>query len=144
MLNMLTVFLLGLTAIFAGQASASRNSSSAPTAQDGKSTQVSENSTRGCLSGSEDTFTLTEDRTGKVYALAGNKSDFEPNVGHEVEIWGQPTVGSNAAVESSAVSTSPSSTSDKNAGNTTPPNTYRVISLRALSDHCGVGAADIK
>jgi len=101
------------------------------------SPQIEGKTIRGCLSGSRDTLTLTEDQTGKVYSLAGNTQSLEQKGGHEIEISGQPTTGSSAAAAS--VSTMHADNSHSLAG--TPVNTYMVSKARVISDRCGTGSA---
>ena len=60
-----------------------KSQTGAQTATSDKSAQTIE----GCLSGSADTFTLTDD-SGKTYELTGDTSQLKENVGHKVRISG--------------------------------------------------------
>jgi hypothetical protein len=129
-------FVSGLLA--AQQAAPNTPANSSPTSQqENSSPQNGQKSIRGCLSGSPGNFTLTEDATGTVYALAGAADTLGSNIGHEVEIAGQPTTGGNAATHSSGGTANPS----RNAGvGSAPINTYQVTQVTVISDHCGTGS----
>src|SRR5712692_7109671 len=55
---------------------------------------------RGCLSGSNGAYSLTDQQTGTVFSLTGKTDALAQHVGHEVEIIGQKSDA--AASESSA------------------------------------------
>jgi hypothetical protein len=86
---------------------------------------------RGCLSSSamgDNSFTLTQDQTGKVFRLTGNTSDLASHAGHEVVLSGV-LVSQQAPEASSAASNQPNAAADQN--------TLQVSGVQMVSDHCG-------
>jgi hypothetical protein len=134
----LSVVVCFASALLAAQQSSSGTpATSSPTSQqENSSPQSAEKSIRGCLSGAPGTFTLTEDRSGTVFALAGNADMLSSHVGHEIEVTGQATTGGSSATQSSGGTAHP----PKGAVGTAPINTYQVNGVRVLSDHCGTGS----
>ena len=131
------VVCFALALVAAQQSSPGAPATSSPTShQEPSSPQSGEKSIRGCLSGAPGTFTLTEDRSGTVYALAGNSDMLSSDVGHEIEVTGQPTTGGTSATQSSGGTAHP----PKAAVGTAPINTYQVSGVKMLSDHCGAGS----
>ena len=124
--------------LLAQQTTPTTPASSSPTSQQEKSSpQNGIQSIRGCLSGSPGNFTLTENRTGTVFALAGQADTLGNNVGHEIEITGEPTTGGNSASVSSGGTANPKGAIDIGSA---PTNTYKVQGVKVVSDHCGAGA----
>jgi hypothetical protein len=126
------------TLVLAQQTAPTTPATSSPTSQQEKSSPQSGIQTiSGCLTGSPGNFTLTEDRTGTVYALTGNTEALGSNVGHEIEINGQPTTGGNAASLSSGGTANPKGGADIGSA---PINTYEVKGVKVISDQCGTGS----
>src|ERR1700742_4895377 len=75
---------------------------SAPAAQ--PQTDANSTTIRGCLgSGADNTYTVTEEKTGTVYTLAGKDfSSLSSHVGQEVEADGQPSAGTASAASAPA------------------------------------------
>lgn len=103
------------------------SSQSNPTSS--QSTSDHQTKVRGCLSGSNGNYTLTE-KSGKAVQLSGDTSKLTEHVGHTVEISGtesSPTTGSSAASSSAA-------------GSTTGP-TLNVTSVKHISPTCSTGSS---
>ena len=89
---------------------------------------------QGCVTGAAGTYVLLDRNTGASYNLTGDEADLARQIHHEVEITGQPV---NGAQNSS--STTDNSTADQSAasGKQIPrPATFKVTSVREVSDHC--------
>jgi hypothetical protein len=116
-----------------------QDSSAQPSAQSPNSTPTSSSGTsgtiQGCLSGSEGSYTLTQDSTGTVFKLVGSTDKLtdklKEHVGHEVAITGQMAGDSGSA-------TSPSSGSSDS--NTSTGSTLQVSDVKMVSKHCASGS----
>ena len=95
----------------------------APTQTDANSTTI-----HGCLgTGANNSYTITEDKTGTAYTLVGKDfSSLSSHVGQEVEADGQPTAA--ASTESSA--------SAANNATTASATNFRVTHMRKVGDKC--------
>ncbi len=93
-------------------------------AADANSTTV-----RGCLgTGANNTYTVTEDKTGTVYTLAGKDfSSLSSHVGQEVEADGQPMPG-NATGSTGGAATDSTPSSSTTA--------FNVTHMRKVGDKC--------
>jgi len=93
-------------------------------------TQSSEQSIRGCLSGSEGNFTLTADG-GQTFKLSGDDAKLKEHVGHMVEIKGMPE---QASSDASAAS------SGSSAASNFAVNDVQMIAETCTSDTASAGA----
>ena len=94
---------------------------------------------RGCLSGSVGNYTLMEDRSGTIYSLVGADHLMDGQTGHELEVSGLPTAGGTSAAGGAGVTEAAKVDSSNNSPRV---NTYKVDSVKMISDHCGTGSAD--
>jgi hypothetical protein len=110
--------------------------STSPTTE--TSTNSTASSARGCLSGSDGAYTLTDKQTGMVFSLIGKTDALGQHVGHEVEVTGQKST----AATSDNSAGSPNAADANAAGKTgnSATNTIQVDEVRMISDHCGAGA----
>ena len=97
------------------------------TPEDQNSTANRSLNIQGCLSSSamgDNSFTITEDETGKVYRLTGNVSELASHAGQQVRLSGvtaseQPNSGANPT------------------GNSSPEiPTFQVSGIQMISNHC--------
>src|SRR5215470_8723264 len=82
------VMLLGGAMAVAQTSSTNSTSSQSTTPSTSKSTSSSQTTLRGCLTGSNGNFTLT-DQSGATFALSGNSEKLQSHVGEQVEVTGQ-------------------------------------------------------
>ena len=80
---------------------------------------------RGCLSGSEGNYTLT-DNNGTIYHLVGGDAQLSGSVGHEVEISGTPDAQRSSASDDTAANTASS---------------FQVTGAREVGTRCEHGSA---
>jgi len=78
-------------------------------------------SIKGCLAGSDGSYTFVEDNTGHNFKITTSTVDLKPHVGHDVTLVGQKA---SATATSAAVD-----------------NGFAVTSLNMISDHCAAAAA---
>ena len=76
---------------------------------------------KGCLGGSDGNYTLAQDNTGQTFKLTASGVDLKPHVGHDVKLIGNKASG---AASSGAAD-----------------NSFAVIALSMISEHCGAAAA---
>ena len=76
---------------------------------------------KGCLAGSDGTYTVTEDGTHQIFKITTSRVDLKPHLGHDVKLTGHKAGG--------AVS---SGTAD---------NSFAVTELSMISEHCAAAAA---
>jgi hypothetical protein len=76
---------------------------------------------KGCLGGSDGSYTFVEDNTGRNFKITTSTVDLKPHVGHDVTLVGQKA---SAMATSAAVD-----------------NGFAVTSLNMISDHCAAAAA---
>jgi hypothetical protein len=75
---------------------------------------------KGCLGGSDGTYTVVEDGTGHIFKISAASVDFKQHLGHDVTLIGHKASGaSSAAVD----------------------NSFVVTELNMISEHCAVAAA---
>ncbi len=86
------------------------------------------NEIRGCLSGSEGNFILT-DASGKTYKLEGKADMLKDHVGHEIAVIGNLGAGASA-------STSANPPSGEVSANVSAGNLLAVSDVRMISEHC--------
>jgi len=92
---------LSSAVLLAGAMGVAQSSMSAPQDQDNSAaSQAAGAKLRGCLSGSEGNYTLT-DSNGTIYHLVGGGSQLSSSVGHEVEISGTPDAQRSSASDMS-------------------------------------------
>jgi hypothetical protein len=109
-----------------------------------QTTQTSSNSStsiEGCLSGSADNWTLT-DQSGKTWQLAGDTSKLSDHVGHQVRLMGSDN-SSSASGSSSPSSSSPSSSNPSSGAGATgagsssgTQSTFTVNKVKMISSTC--------
>jgi hypothetical protein len=85
---------------------------------------------KGCLSGSDGDYTLTQDETGTMYRLVGSDSKLKDHVGHEVLVTGQ-LINAGSAASTTDQEQSDSSTS-KSAGGSA----FQVSDIKMVSKRC--------
>src|SRR5579862_8042444 len=78
-------------------------------------------SIKGCLGGSDGSYTFVEDNTGHNFKITTSTVDLKPHVGHDVTLVGQKAI---AMATSAAVD-----------------NGFAVTSLNMISDNCAAAAA---
>lgn len=76
---------------------------------------------KGCLSGSEDNYTIAEDGTRQIFKVTSSSVDLKPHVGHDVKLVGHKASGS--------VSAGPADHS------------FAVTDVSMISEHCAAPAA---
>jgi len=84
---------------------------------------------QGCLSGSDGSYTLTQDGTGTTYKLMGDETQVKKHVGHEVAVTGE-TSGSAGTASASDQGQTPSSASSVG------DNAIQVTSVKMISKQC--------
>ncbi len=80
---------------------------------------------RGCLTGSDGNYTLT-DHSGSIYHLVGGAAQLQNSVGHEVEVTGTPDARRTGARDDTATNTASS---------------FQVTSAREVGARCDHGSA---
>ncbi len=80
---------------------------------------------RGCLTGSDGNYTLT-DHSGSIYHLVGGAAQLQNSVGHEVEVTGTPDARRTGASDDTATNTASS---------------FQVTSAREVGARCDHGSA---
>jgi len=86
---------------------------------------------KGCLSGSEGNYTVTQNNTGHVFKIATSSVDLKPHVGHDVTLTVHSASGeSSGAAENSLAITELSMTSEHCAGAAAAP----VATVSTLSE----------
>jgi len=124
-----TLLPLSLSCLLAAFAAAQDTSPSTAPAQ---GNMQSATTVRGCLSGTAGNYTLTDDQSGAVYALSGNIDNLASEIGHQVEITGQPSAAPSSQ-DNTAASTAPSETN--------PQQMFQVNTVKDVADHCGSGSS---
>jgi hypothetical protein len=76
---------------------------------------------KGCLGGSEGSYTVVEDNTGQIFKITTSSVDLKPHVSHDVKLIGHKASG---AVSSGAAD-----------------NGFVVVELSMISEHCAAAAA---
>jgi len=103
----------------------------------GSSASTSSGAIKGCLSGGDGNYMLTQDETGTMYQLVGSDSKLKDHVGHEVLVTGRLM---NAASESSTSEQEPSDPStSKSAGGLAGGNAVQVSDIKMVSKRCSSG-----
>ena len=123
---MLTL-VLAFSAAWAAAQTYPNSSSPQTSTQTSQTSTDSSTSVQGCLSGSNGSFTLT-DNSGTTYQLAGDTSKLSEHVGHKVEIKGT----------TSSSSAGSASDSHKAAGGGAQP-TLTVTSMKHIATSCSPG-----
>jgi hypothetical protein len=77
-------------------------------------------SVKGCLAGTDGSYTVAEDGTTQIYKVTSSTVDLKPQVGHDVEV-----IGAKANVTSSGPS----------------DNSVSVTAVNMISDHCATPTA---
>ena len=85
------------------------------------SSNTDQSNIKGCLGGSDGNYTLAEDNTGQTFKLTASGVDLKPHLGHDVKLIGNKASG---AASSGAAD-----------------NSFAVIALSMISEHCGAAAA---
>lgn len=111
--------------------------------KDQSSTSSQSVSIQGCLSSSamgDNSFTITQDQTGKVYRLTGNVSDLTSHAGQQVMLSGVIVSG-----EQNSENSLPGNSGTESPG-------FQVSGIQTISNHCpghpstkekGTGAAGV-
>jgi hypothetical protein len=76
---------------------------------------------KGCLGGSEGSYTVVEDGTGQIFKITTSSVDLKPHLSHDVKLIGHKATG---AVSSGAAD-----------------NSFAVTELSMISEHCAAAAA---
>lgn len=98
----------------------------------------SETSIEGCLSGSNGSFTLT-DNAGTAYQLTGDNSELSKHVNEEVRLKGTQSASASSTPSASNPSGSASSSStgsSASASGSTASHSFDVTSVKKVSDTC--------
>lgn len=117
-------FYLSSAVLLAGSMAVAQSAMSGSQDQDSSAAQAAGAKVRGCLSGSEGNYTLT-DNNGTIYHLVGGGAQLQASVGHEVEV-----TGTTDAQRSSA--------SDDVASNTA--SAFQVTGAREVASVCEHGS----
>lgn len=117
--------LLATTLVVAQDAPSASGSSSAQSQT--KTHETSSSVIRGCLSGSNGNYTIT-DQNGMQYAINGPDNQLAARVGHEVEVSTHPDTSSEAA-----------SQGDQTTAHSS--NSVQVSDIRDVSSRCHMGAS---
>ncbi len=91
---------------------------------------------KGCLSGSDGIYMLTQDETGNMIKLIGSEGKLKNHVGHEVMITGQ--------LSSAATSTGDQAQSENSASagaNSASASTLTVSDIKMVSKQCSSSGA---
>ena len=130
-----TLLTLSLSCLLAAFAAAQDTSpSNAPPADQGnRGSMQSATTVRGCLSGTAGNYTLTDDQSGAVYALSGNIDNLASEIGHQVEVTGQPSANSTQDTNGTAASTATPGASAQQM--------LQVNTVKDIADHCGAGSS---
>jgi len=116
---------LSSAVLLAGAMGIAQTSMSSPQDQDNSTaSQAAGAKVRGCLSGSEGNYTVT-DNNGTIYHLVGGDAQLQGSVGHEVEITGTPDAQRTG-------------TSDDMAANTA--SAFQVTGVREIAAGCDHGS----
>jgi hypothetical protein len=75
---------------------------------------------KGCLAGSDGSYTVVEDNTGYIFKITTNSVDFKQHLGHDVTLIGHRTSGASSAAAD---------------------NSFAVTELNMISEHCAAAAA---
>ncbi len=118
--------LLLLSFLLSGYMLIAQNSSS--TSNSTQASSGDQNTVQGCLSRSDNGYTLT-DKAGTKYQLAGDTSKLSEHVGHEVRITG-------STMQGSASASSASSSSSMSGGNSSGEPTIDVTNVEHISKTC--------
>lgn len=101
-------FYLSSALLLAGAMGVAQTAMSAPQDQDSSAaSEAAGAKIRGCLSGSEGNYTLT-DHNGTIYHLVGGDAQLSGSVGHEVQISGTPDSQRTSASDDTAANTASS------------------------------------
>jgi hypothetical protein len=99
-------------------------------------TQAGTSVIEGCLSGSDNNFTLT-DRSGTKYQLVGDNAQLTKHAGEEVRLTGTAPSSAKANPDSTVAHTGIPNTA---TGKTTQASTFGVMQVKKLSSSCSTGA----
>jgi hypothetical protein len=78
---------------------------------------------KGCLGGSEGSYTVSEDKTGHLFKIGSSSVDLKPHLGHDVSLIGQKTSGTSSDPAAAA------------------NDSLAVTDVTMISDHCAAAAA---
>src|SRR5262245_9955161 len=123
-----TAILLLAAGMAFAQSSTTPDQSTTPSQSASQSS--SSNTIQGCLSGSDNNFTLT-DQSGKTYVLKAEGQDLKAHVGHTVSVQGRPMSASESGAASSTGAASTSASSGQES--------FHVDSVQMISDKCQSG-----
>ncbi len=87
---------------------------------------------KGCLSGSNGSYMLTQDETGASFRLVGKDDKLKSHVGHEVMVTGQVMSASSAGTTAEAQGDTAAAASSSGAGG----NAMQVSDVKMVSKHC--------
>jgi hypothetical protein len=89
---------------------------------------------KGCLSGSDGNYMLTQDETGAKFRLVGNEDKLKSHIGHELLVTGQ--LG-NAASAADPGENNPSASAS--GGSSARSSVVQVSDIKMVSKHCSSG-----
>ena len=87
------------------------------------STNTGQATVKGCLGGSEGSYTVSEDKTGHLFKIGSSSVDLKPHLGHDVSLIGQKTSGTSSDPAAAA------------------NDSLAVTDVTMISDHCAAAAA---
>ena len=91
---------------------------------------------RGCLSGSNGSYTLTQDGTGAMFALAGSENKLKNYLNDEVAVTGEIT-----SSNSSSASQDEGDTAAGGGAHPAISSTLQVTDVKIESKHCSSGSS---
>ncbi|HXZ79730.1 MAG TPA: hypothetical protein VEG30_07360 [Terriglobales bacterium] len=114
---------------------AQTGSSQSPSTAGSSGSSGSEQTVKGCLSGSSGNYMLT-DSSGNSWQLSGDTSKLADHVGHEIEVKGSTTSASSTTSSGASGSAGMSGQSSSSA-----QKTLNVSSVKHISKTCTSGAS---
>ena len=126
--------LLSLGLMYASLALAQTSQGQDQSAMSSGAGQANSDSIKGCLSGSDANYMLTQDGTGATFKLVGKEDQLKKHVGHEVAVMGQVSGGSSGS--STAMSSKDQGQGQSSAGAGSESNSIQVTDVKMISKQC--------
>lgn len=136
------LFLFSAVVLLCASFGWAQDQSQAPATDNSNSAQVG--TVRGCLSGSDGNYMLTQDQSGTMFKLVGTDDQLKSHMGQEVLVTGQLTAGGagdQGAASASANANSSGATASSSTGSASGGNMVQVSDVKMVSQTCSSGSS---
>lgn len=136
------LFLFSAVVLLCASFGWAQDQSQAPATDNSNSAQIG--TVRGCLSGSDGNYMLTQDQSGTMFKLVGTDDQLKSHMGQEVLVTGQLTAGGagdQGAASASANANSSGATASSSTGSASGGNMVQVSDVKMVSQTCSSGSS---